>query len=84
MASAVVKHFMWKMEHCMNSLLNFQVERCMGAPASSIFSRRVTSTFSALHFRDHPFRCHDIKENKRLEGLKFCTVSGRFQVTSSQ
>ena len=68
----------------MNPLLNFRAESCMGAPANSIFSRPITSTFSALHFRDHPFTCQYNKENKRLKGLKFHTISGCFQVTSWQ
>ena len=63
-ASVVVKHFIWKMEHCVNPLLNFRAESCMDAPANSIFSRPVTSTFSALHFHDHPFTCQYNKENK--------------------
>ena len=50
----------------MNPLLNFRAESCMDAPANSIFSRPVTSTFSVLHFRDHPFTCQYNKENKGL------------------
>ena len=46
-------------------------EICRDAPANSIFSGPITSTFNALRFRDYRFTCQYNKEDKKVMGLNF-------------
>ena len=48
-----------------HSLYNFRAEKCMDAPANSIFSGPVISTFNVLRFHDYPFTRQCKKENKK-------------------
>ena len=51
--------------------VTFPVERCTDAPANSVFSGPITSTFDAMCFDESPFTCQCEKEDKMLKGFKF-------------
>ena len=44
----------------------FRAERCTDAPASSMFSGPLTSTFNAIHFDENPFTWQWEKEDKKI------------------
>ena len=46
----------------------------MDAPANSVFSGPITSTFSAVCFVENPFTCRCKKEAKRLKGFKLALL----------
>ena len=53
---------------------------------NSIFATPIPwpSTFNVMCFNENPFTCQCKKEDKTVKGFKFCTLIGRFQVTSWQ
>ena len=83
---------MEKANHCISINLvtapdykNVQAERCTDAPANSIFSGPITHRLSMLHVSMKIlWHASAKKKTQTVKGVKFCTLIGRFQVTSRQ